>query len=72
MIVNVPKEKMRYNVKTCCVYKLTNNLNNKIYVGQSVDLRKRISEYKNADKKHSTRPIMQALRDDGHDGKITT
>ena len=67
MIVNVPKEKMRYNVKTCCVYKLTNNLNNKIYVGQSVDLRKRISEYKNADKKQSTRPIMQALRDDGHE-----
>ena len=37
-----PKEK-----KNCCIYKLTNKINGKIYIGQTVDYHRRMNEYKN-------------------------
>ena len=33
--------------KICCIYKLTNTTNGKIYIGQTVDYHRRMNEYKN-------------------------
>lgn len=33
--------------KICCIYKLTNKINGKIYIGQTVDYHRRMNEYKN-------------------------
>lgn len=38
-------------VKVCCIYKVTNTLNGKVYIGQTTNFRKRVSDYKNAHKK---------------------
>lgn len=52
-------------VKVCCVYKITNTINGKIYIGQTTNFRKRVSDYRNAHKKKSKQPITQAIKDDG-------
>lgn len=55
-------------VKICCIYKITNIINNKIYIGQTTNFRKRLSDYKNAHKKkYATQPIIQAIRHYGTD-----
>lgn len=36
-----------YKIKTCGIYLITNTINDKVYVGQSIDIERRIREYKN-------------------------
>ena len=40
------------------IYKWTNLINNKAYIGKSVNLKARFREYKYEVKKEKTRPIM--------------
>ena len=44
------------------IYKWTNLINNKVYVGKSVDISKRLQSYKYEVNKNNARPIIQALR----------
>ena len=43
------------------IYKWTNLINGKVYIGKSVDVAKRIREYRYEVKRQSKRPIIQAL-----------
>lgn len=52
-------------VKVCCVYKITNTINGKIYIGQTTNFRKRVSDYRNAHKKKATQPITKAITEHG-------
>lgn len=48
----------------CGIYKITNNKNNKIYIGQTINFQRRISEYKNrkaSEEKSSNYKIMQVI-----------
>ena len=48
------------------IYKITNKLNGKIYVGQSVDIHRRWAEHKkNSKDKNKTSLLYQAMRADG-------
>ena len=54
--------------KISCIYKITNLINNKIYVGQTKDYKRRLSEYKNKSKKinkHTNYEIMKVIHDYG-------
>ena len=56
------------NKKICCIYKLTNKLNGKVYIGQTVDYYRRMNEYKNrkaSKSKSSKYKIMEAIEKDG-------
>ena len=65
MIVNIPKERLTTKIKICCIYKITNNTNGKIYIGQSTDLRRRISEYRHPKMEGYPRPIIKAIFNEG-------
>ena len=67
MIVNVPKERLTTKIKICCVYKITNIKNKKVYIGQSTDLRKRLSEYRHPKLENYPRPIIKAIAEEGPD-----
>jgi len=43
------------------IYKWTNLINGKVYIGKSVDVAKRLREYRYEVKQQSKRPIIQAL-----------
>ena len=49
------------------IYKWTNIINNKVYIGKSVDIAKRLREYRYEVKKNNQRPIIQALKKYGFD-----
>lgn len=50
------------NVKVCCIYKVTNKLNGKVYIGQTTNFRKRLSDYMNAHKKTNlTQTIVRKI-----------
>ena len=44
------------------IYKWTNTLNNKVYIGKSVDIAKRLREYRYEVKKGNKRPIISAIQ----------
>lgn len=49
--------------KVSCIYKVTNLINGKIYIGQTTNFRKRLSDYKNIHKKDDlTQPIAIDVR----------
>ena len=65
MNINLAKEEKIdwiYGHKIICVYKITNKINNKIYIGQTKNLRRRVSEYKTAERSNSSRSIIKAIR----------
>ena len=64
-------QKSRWNIhnKISCIYKITNRLDGKIYIGQTIDLRKRVPQY-NHPIKHSMRDIMNAMYQDGTDNFV--
>lgn len=49
-----------------CVYKITNIINGKIYIGQTVNLRKRISSYTRIENNGNNRLIIKAIKYYGH------
>lgn len=49
------------------IYKWQNRTNGKVYIGKSVDVAKRIREYRHEVNRGSTRPIIAALRKYGFD-----
>lgn len=49
------------------IYKWQNRTNGKVYIGKSVDIAKRIREYRYEVNHGSTRPIIAALRKYGFD-----
>ena len=64
------EDKRDWNIHTdiMCIYKITNLINGKVYIGQSVNFRKRVSDYENLSKKKvSNRPISKAIRYYGSD-----
>lgn len=51
-----------------CIYKITNTLNNKIYIGKTTNIKRRIKEYKYKSKKlnsHTNYLIMQVIHNYG-------
>ena len=52
-------------VKVCCVYKITNLVNGKVYIGQTTNFRKRLSDYRNAHKRESRQKIVQKIKKHG-------
>lgn len=54
------------HVKVSCIYKITNLLDKKVYIGQTCNFRKRLSDYKNIHKKENpTQAVAKAIRDHG-------
>lgn len=54
----------------CGIYKITNNKNNKIYIGQTINFQRRMNEYKNrkaSKEKKSNYTIMQVIEKYGID-----
>lgn len=50
-------------VKVSCIYKVANTLNGKVYIGQTTNFRKRVSDYKNAHKKKgNTQAITKDIK----------
>lgn len=63
--INTLNIKLLTNQKISCIYMIQNMVNNKLYIGQTTDFRKRLSDYKNYHKKKaitSTQPIKRAIR----------
>lgn len=60
-------QRSRWNIKDqiSCIYKLTNLDNGKVYIGQTVNLRKRVPEYNNAETSTSDREIIKAIKKHG-------
>lgn len=61
--------------KICCIYKLTNKTNGKIYIGQTVDYFRRMNEYKNrksSNSKSSKYKIMEEIEKCGFDNFETS
>lgn len=67
-------DKADWNTKTKirCIYQLQNMLDNKIYIGQSKDFRKRVSEYLHADENLSNRLIIKTIRNVGQENFLVT
>lgn len=53
------------HIKVSCIYKITNKINNKVYIGQTVNFRKRLSDYRNLHKKDNDRLITKAVKEYG-------
>lgn len=62
MKINVSDDLLTSNKKISCIYVVTNLINNRKYVGQTTNLRKRVSDYRHADKKLDTRPITLDIK----------
>ena len=62
---NIYKPKRREIL--CGIYKITNNINNKVYIGQSVDIHARWISYKSFLNSDNTEPIILAMREYGID-----
>ena len=52
------------------IYQITNLLTNEIYIGQTVNFRKRLSDYNTADRSPTTRSIIAAIKQYGQDNFI--
>ena len=70
MTINVKPEEWKESVKLTCIYKITNNINGKIYIGQTTDFRKRMSVHKNSGYKNPsemTGKLALDIRKYGHE-----
>ena len=68
MEIIVDKKKWKEKIKLSCIYRLTNNINGKVYIGQTRDFRKRMSDYKNIIKRErQSSAIGQAFTKYGHE-----
>lgn len=47
------------------IYKITNLLNGKVYIGQSINIVQRLNRHKNYDKRYSHYPLYQAFNKEG-------
>lgn len=75
MIINLTDDqKTRWNIhdKLVAVYKVTNTLTGKVYIGQSIDLRKRVSEYNTAARYEKTRAIDRVIANYGTENFVLT
>ena len=54
-------------VRVSCIYKVTNKLNGKVYIGQTTNFRKRLSDYNNLHKKEDCQPIVRAVKKHGQE-----
>jgi hypothetical protein len=74
MIINLTDDQRnRWNIhnKICCVYKIINTINGKIYIGQTVDLRRRVNGYLHVDRKVcNRRPIIKDINKYGDENFI--
>ena len=48
-----------------CIYKITNKKNNKIYIGQTSNFKKRIKSYRTVNSAKRSHPIYVAIRESG-------
>ena len=63
MFISVPKEDLSND--TVCIYKITNLVSKKVYIGQTRNLKSRISDYQNPWTKPHKSGINKALIDEG-------
>ena len=63
MFISVPKEDLSND--TVCIYKITNLVSKKVYIGQTRNLKSRISDYQNPWTKLHKSGINKALIDEG-------
>lgn len=64
MKINISEEDLKdwgINSRICCIYKITNTKNGLVYIGQTVNLRSRASDYKNAYKKEGKRGMYHYI-----------
>lgn len=55
------------SVPLCCIYMLTNKKNGKVYIGQTVNYRKRSSDYANAANKKTKYSMYRIITEEGAD-----
>lgn len=70
--IDIPEEKIKSNIP--CIYSISNTINNKIYIGQTVNLRNRVSDYKNAthNQKYVRRSLVSDMIKYGDDNFVMT
>lgn len=64
-MICLSKFKRKESVKVSCIYKVTNIRNGKVYIGQTINFRKRLSDYMNAHKKHGNKNIYSVIKEEG-------
>ena len=61
------KNKIKNHIPISCIYIIRCKINGKVYIGETLNFRKRISEYRALNPNGSNRPIKSAMRKYGTD-----